>query len=253
MLRPRVIPCLLVSDGGLVKTQRFAHPTYVGDPNNAIRIFNEKEVDELIVIDIDASKERRGPNLQLIEEFAGECFMPLTYGGGIRSVEDAAQVFSLGVEKVCVQSGAVQSLSLITDIASRFGSQAVVVAVDVRRTSRGYHRLRWQSRWLKKPSWLQWLKEVQEHGAGEILLTDVDREGMLSGLNLSLIQQASTSIEIPVIAHGGVAAISDFQAAYRAGASAVAAGSFFVFYGPHRAVLISYLSAEDFEFLGTAL
>ncbi len=252
MLRPRVIPCLLVSNGGLVKTRRFLHPTYVGDPNNAIRIFNEKEVDELIVIDIDASKRRSGPNLSLIEEFAGECYMPVTYGGGIRSVADAADVLSLGVEKVSLQSGVVEKPTLIKEIASRFGNQAVVASVDVTSADKGHPRVRRKPRIRQEPPWLSWLKTLEDLGAGEILLTDVDREGSLVGINTYLIQQASSAVEVPLIAHGGVASLSDIRAAMGAGASAVAAGSFFVFYGPHRAVLISYLSSADFEYLGTA-
>ncbi len=251
MLRPRVIPCLLVSNSGLVKTRRFSHPTYVGDPNNAIRIFNEKEVDELIVIDIDASKRRSGPNLRLIEEFAGECYMPVTYGGGIRSVSDAANVLSLGVEKVSLQSGVIEKPTLITDIASRFGNQAVVASVDVISADKGRPKLHRKRRMRQQPPWLSWLKTLENLGAGEILLTDVDREGSLVGINPHLIQQASSAVEVPLIAHGGVASLSDIRSAISAGASAVAAGSFFVYYGPHRAVLISYLSSADFEYLGT--
>ncbi len=251
MLRPRVIPCLLVSNNGLVKTTRFSHPAYVGDPNNAIRIFNEKEVDELIVLDIEASKTRGGPNLRLIEEFAGECYMPVTYGGGIRSVSDAADVLSLGVEKVSLQSGVIETPTLITDIASRFGSQAVVASVDVVSAGKGRPKVRRYSQLRQQPPWLSWLKTLQDRGAGEILLTDVDREGTQAGINTNLIQQASSAVQVPLIAHGGVASLSDIQSAINAGASAVAAGSFFVFYGPHRAVLISYLSSADFEYLGT--
>lgn len=252
MLRPRVIPCLLVSNSGLVKTRQFSHPTYVGDPNNAIRIFNEKEVDELIVIDIDASKRRSGPDLRLIEEFAGECYMPVTYGGGIRSVSDAADILSLGVEKVSLQSSVIETPALITEIASRFGSQAVVASVDVVSTERGRPKLRREPRLRQQTPWLSWLKTLENLGAGEILLTDVDREGTQKGINPHLFQQASAAIQVPLIAHGGVASLSDIRAAMNAGASAVAAGSFFVFYGPHRAVLISYLTSADFEYLGTA-
>ena len=253
MLKPRVIPCLLVSDGGLVKTTRFSDPTYVGDPNNAIRIFNEKAADELIVIDIDASKQRRGPDLRLIEEFAGECYMPLTYGGGIRSVQDAANVLALGVEKISLQSSVVESPKLITDIASRFGNQAVVASVDVVSAGTGRPTLHWRPRLKKKPPWLSWLKALEDYGAGEILLTDVDSEGTQSGIVLDLFREASEAVEIPVIAHGGVGTLADIRSALGTGASAVAAGSFFVFYGPHRAVLISYLSDTDFEFLEVTL
>ena len=177
--------------------------------------------------------------------------MPVTYGGGIRSVSDAADVLSLGVEKVSLQSGVIETPTLITDIASRFGSQAVVASVDVVSAGKGRPKVRRYSQLRQQPPWLSWLKTLQDRGAGEILLTDVDREGTQAGINTNLIQQASSAVQVPLIAHGGVASLSDIQSAINAGASAVAAGSFFVFYGPHRAVLISYLSSADFEYLGT--
>lgn len=250
MLRPRVIACLLLSDGGLVKTRRFKNATYIGDPHNAIRIFNEKEADELIVIDISATKKDRGPDFALIEQFASECFMPVTYGGGIHSLTAASQLFSLGIEKVCMQSAAFQSPQLMTDVAARYGSQAVVSAVDVKGGDRGRPKLRWDKRWNYHGDWLSWTKKSQELGAGEILLTDVDREGTLAGVNLDLISAASSSVEIPVIANGGIGSKQDIKLALGAGASAVAAGSLFVFYGPHRAVLITYLDQDDFAYLG---
>lgn len=246
------MPCLLLSEGGLVKTRRFRSPQYVGDPNNAIRIFNEKEADELIVIDIGASRHGRGPDLPLIADFAGECFMPVTYGGGVTTVADAARILALGVEKVCVQSAVARSPRLVSDLASRFGSQAVVVAVDVRRgrwgreeamiTAPGERSIR---------DWETWMSSLVDAGAGEILLTAVDREGTLGGVDVDLIHRASSVIDVPLIANGGVSSIEDIGRAFAAGASAVAAGAYFVFYGPHRAVLISYPDEDAFQRLAS--
>jgi cyclase len=246
MLNHRVIPCLLLSAGGLVKTTKFAKPKYVGDPINAVKIFNEKEVDELMVLDIDASKEGRGPDFELIEQLAGECFMPLAYGGGIRTAEEARTLFKLGVEKVTLQSAAMRDPRIIAEIAEFAGEQAVVVAIDVKRN------------WLGKPKlfnaagvaarhdhWHDAIREAVAHGAGEILLNAVDRDGTMSGVDTALIGEASRIAPVPLIAIGGVGSTTDIRAAADAGASAVAAGAFFVFHGPHRAVLITYPRAEE--------
>lgn len=251
MLRPRVIPCLLVKGAGLVKTRQFKDPKYVGDPNNAIRIFNSKGADELIVLDIEASRARRGPNLEMIAQFADECYMPVCYGGGISTLDDAARILELGVEKVSIQTAAMSSYSLISAISSRFGSQAVVVSVDVRRARLGGARLYASAdRKPVKRSWQQWMAGAVDAGAGEVLLTSVDREGTMTGLDLDLIREASSSVTVPLIASGGASSVADIGAGLAAGASAVAAGSFFVFQGPHRAVLITYLDEEAFTSLG---
>lgn len=241
MLSHRVIPCLLLRNGGLVKTQKFANPKYVGDPINAIRIFNEKEVDELLVLDIDASKARCEPNYQLIEQFAGECFMPLCYGGGIVSVEQAQRLFSIGVEKVSVQTSALGNLDLVSEIASRYGNQSVVVSIDVKKNLLGQHKL-YSSATGKtlNQDWLDFLRKAVSAGAGEILVNAVDKDGTLSGMDLLLIEGAAAACTVPLIAVGGVGSLADIKAAVNAGASAVAAGAFFVYHGPHRAVLITY-------------
>ena len=249
MLRPRVIPCLLLSEGGLVKTRRFAEPVYVGDPNNAIRIFNTKEIDELIVLDIDASRRGRRPNLAVISEFADECFMPVCYGGGVTSVDDAAAILELGVEKVSLQSAALADPAVVTRIAGRFGSQAVVVSIDV-QSHRGISRMRRASD--GRPfggDWLEWARIAVEAGAREVLLTSVDREGTGLGLDLGMIRRAADALPVPVIANGGVGSLDDIRDGLAAGASAVAAGSYFVLHGPHRAVLITYLKEPDFASL----
>ncbi len=250
MLRPRVIPCLLVQGSGLVKTRQFKDPKYVGDPNNAIRIFNDKAADELIVLDIEASRFRRGPNFEMISQFADECYMPVCYGGGITTVDDASRIFELGVEKVSIQTAALSDYNLISAISSRYGSQSVMVSVDVKRSRLGGDRL-YASAQQKaiKPSWQEWMVGAVEAGAGEVLLTAVDREGTLSGLDLELISSAARSVPVPLIANGGVVSLDDIVAAFDAGASAVAAGAFFVFQGPHRAVLITYLDDPSFATL----
>lgn len=249
MLRHRIIPCLLLLNEGLVKTQQFKNPKYVGDPTNAIRIFNEKEVDELIILDIKASKEGREPNFKLIENLAGECFMPLCYGGGISNIDQVRRLFSIGVEKICVQTAAISNLKLITEIADKFGNQAITVSVDVKKDWLGRYRLHSLTRdFDKKETWIGWMKSAVDAGAGEIILNCVDNDGMMKGLNLDLIKLAAKAINVPLIAIGGVGSISDIREGIDAGASAISAGSFFVFHGPHRAVLITYPEYERFNF-----
>ena len=250
MLNPRVIPSLLLSEGGLVKTLRFAAPKYVGDPINAVRIFNDKEVDELMVLDIDATRERRGPDFELIEQLAGECFMPLCYGGGIRSFDDARTLFGLGVEKIAIQSAFLQDPSILRRIASHAGEQAVVASIDVERNWLGKYKVR-ASAGVRPVSidWRVLLREAVTNGAGEVLLTSVERDGTMKGMDLPLIEEASRSIEVPLIAAGGAGSLADISAAVGAGANAVAAGAFFVFHGPHRAVLITYPRYEELKAL----
>lgn len=248
MLKHRVIPALLLRGNGLVKTTKFKDPKYVGDPINAIRIFNEKEVDELMVLDITASKEGREPNFEMIEQFAGECFMPLAYGGGIRTVEHAKRIFASGVEKVCLQTAALSNPRLISDLAERFGSQSIIVSIDVKRNWLGQPRIyaSSQSKTLSG-NWLELMDTLIAAGAGEVLVNAVDKDGTLSGPDLDLIRQASEKIRVPMIAVGGVSSLADIKAAVNAGASAVAAGAFFVYHGPHRAVLITYPKYHELE------
>lgn len=250
MLKNRVIPALLLQGSGLVKTRKFSDPVYVGDPINAIRIFNEKEVDELMVLDIRASREGRDPNFSLIEKFAGECFMPLTYGGGIRTVDQAGRLFSLGVEKISVQTSALDDLSFVREVSDKFGSQSIVVSVDVERGFFGSPRLRkCGSGKLVNIPWLEFAQRAVAAGAGEILLNAVHKDGTLSGPDLPLISQASRSLPVPLIAVGGVSNLEDIKKCVEAGASAVAAGAFFVFHGPYRTVLITYPEYRELEIL----
>jgi cyclase len=248
MLKHRVIPTLLLHNGGLVKTQRFKAPKYVGDPINAIRIFNEKEVDELMVLDISASKENREPDYALIEQFASECYMPLTYGGGVRSVQQAQRIFASGVEKICVQTAALENLQLVRQLADRFGSQSIMVSLDIKKDWLGRAKAfaAAQGKTLST-DWLQLLEDLVGAGAGEVLLNAINKDGTLSGPDLDLIRQASEQIDVPLIAVGGVSSLADIKSAVKAGASAVAAGAFFVYHGPHRAVLITYPKYQELE------
>lgn len=250
MLKHRVIPALLLRNGGLVKTQKFGKHKYIGDPINAIRIFNEKEVDELVLLDIDASRQGREPDYALIESIAAECFMPLGYGGGISTIEQAGRIFSSGVEKIVLQTSALQNSALVTEIAQRFGSQSVVVSMDIKRDWLGRYRL-WSSssRRVLPADWLQALRSIVSAGAGEVLLNSVDRDGMQQGYDLRMIKVAAEAVDVPLIALGGAAELGHFVEAIEAGASAVAAGSLFVLQGAHRAVLISYPNYSELESL----
>ena len=237
----RAIPCLLLQDGGLVKTVQFKTPQYVGDPINAVRIFNEKYVDELIFLDIDASEKKRQPNYDLIERLAGECFMPFCYGGGIKTVQQAKKIVALGVEKIAICSAAINNLDVLTHISQDLGSQSVVGVIDVKRTLFGKYRVYDASRRKQTPlDPIEFAKRMILAGAGEIMINDVDRDGTYQGYDTQLISRVSQAIEAPLIACGGAGSLEDMQSVFGAGASAAAAGSIFVFYGPHRAVLINY-------------
>ena len=246
MLRTRVIPVLLLRDGCLVKTVRFGRFAYVGDPCNTVRIFNELEVDELLVLDISKDRAKRGPDLRLIADLAKECFMPVGYGGGIRSLDQARAVFSTGVEKVIINTAAAARPDLIGEIASVYGRQAVIVSIDVKcglfsretvRTDNGRHRTG------RDP--LVLAKEVENAGAGEILLTSIDREGTWNGFDLELVKRVAEAVSIPVIAHGGAGSLEHIKAVVKdAGASAVAVGSLVVFQKKNRGVLVNYPNLE---------
>lgn len=249
MHRVRVIPCLLLRGRGLVKTRQFTDAVYIGDPVNSVRIFSEKEVDELIVLDIDASRQGREPNYELIAEIAGECFMPMAYGGGVRTLDQIRRVIRSGVEKVVINSAAVRSIELITEAAAVFGSQAVVAGVDVRCSRSGGYRVVSQSATVQTDLKLvEYVKQLVAAGAGEIFLNSVDRDGMMKGYDLDLIRSVSSCVTIPVVASGGAGTVDHLVEAVRdAGASAVSAGSMFVFYGRHRAVLINYPKEVQFR------
>lgn len=237
----RVIPCLLLQDGGLVKTRRFRHPRYVGDPINAVRIFNDKYVDELVFLDIDASRTKSEPNYDLISRIAGECFMPLCYGGGIRTLVQARRIVAAGVEKIAVNSMAIDEPALLTALSHELGASSVVAGIDVKRDWRGRERVFHPgTRRLTQLDPVAHAQAVVAAGAGEIFLNSVDRDGSGKGFDRDLIARVCAAVTVPVIACGGAAGLDDMRAAVQSGASAAAAGSMFVFYGPHRAVLINY-------------
>lgn len=251
MLSTRVIPCLLLKDRGLVKTVRFRDPTYIGDPINAVKIFNDKEVDELVFLDISATCEGRKPPYRVIAEIASECFMPLGYGGGIRSVDDVKHVLALGVEKVIINSYAVERPGFIREVADRCGGQSIVVSIDVKRTLWGRYEVYTQGGC--KATGLdpaEHARNMEAQGAGEILLTSVDRDGTMSGFDIDLIRKVAGAVGVPVIACGGAGNLQHLADAVKlGGASAISAGSMFVFHGRHRAVLISYPARRELETL----
>jgi imidazole glycerol-phosphate synthase subunit HisF len=241
LLRTRVIPCLLLKKGGLVKTVGFASPKYVGDPINAVRIFNEKEVDELLLFDIEASKTGREPDYSHIQDIVSEAFMPIGYAGGVQTVEQAQRLVGLGVEKVAVNSAALRGLTLISEMAVLLGSQSVAVAVDVKKDWLGRYRLFDSS--VGKPVEGDVVGHVQkavEAGAGEIFVNSVERDGTNKGYDLELIRKVANGVHVPVIACGGAGKLEHFREAVDEGAAAVAAGSMFVYVGKHRAVMINY-------------
>jgi cyclase len=247
MLRARVIPCLLLRNSGLVKTIRFNDPKYVGDPINAVKIFNEKEVDELVLLDIEAARTN-GPNFELIAQIASEAFMPLCYGGGISTVSQAEKLIKLGVEKISVNTAALRDISLISNIAAELGSQSVVAGIDVKKDWFGrYQVFDPLRRKLTGIDPVEYAKKVAKAGAGEIFLNNVNADGTQAGYDLTPINLISRAVNIPLIACGGAANINHFCEAVTAGASAVAAGSMFVFEGRHRAVLITYPSYKELE------
>ena len=250
MLANRVIPILLLQGSGLVKTSKFKSPSYVGDPINAIKIFNEKEVDELILLDISASKKNSEPDYEMIENIASECFMPLSYGGGVNNIEQAQRIFSLGVEKISLQTSILENFTLLKKISEKFGSSSVIASIDVKKNMFGSFKLySSHSEKILNKSWSEHFKECISNGAGEILLNYVNNDGQRKGTNLELIKQASQLTTVPLIAAGGVGSLNDIKLTRDAGADAIGAGAFFVYHGPHNAVLITYPNYDDLKSL----
>lgn len=243
----RVIPVLLLKNMGLYKSVKFKDLKYVGDPINALKIFNEKEVDEIIFLDIEASVKNLEPNYQVLSDIASECFMPLCYGGGIKSIKQIEQILYTGVEKVAINTAAFENRALIEKAAQKFGSSTIVVSMDVKssllRGQRVYTR---SGTFNTKQTPVEYAKAMEAAGAGELMVNSIDADGTMNGYDLALIKQVSSAVSIPVIACGGAGSIKDMQeAVHMAEASAVAAGSFFVFRGKHRAVLITYPERKE--------
>jgi cyclase len=248
MRRIRVIPVLLLHNRGLVKSVKFKNYKYVGDPINAVKIFNEKEVDEICILDITATKQKKQPDITHITEIVSEAFMPLSYGGGVSNLEQAEKFFYNGVEKIVLNYSAAHRKNLIGEIADRYGSQSVMASID------------YKTNWLGKTSVytlngsedvkthpVDKAKKMQDCGAGEIILNSIERDGTYKGYDLPMIEKVSKAVNIPVVACGGASSVEDFRKAVDAGASAVAAGSMFVFQRPHNAVLISYPKQETLK------
>jgi len=240
MLRPRIIPCLLIKDKGLVKTVQFGDGKYVGDPLNAVKIFNEKEVDELMILDIDATIQKRGPAFELIKNIAIESRMPLCYGGGVKTVDQAKKIISLGVEKVALSSAAIENPRVISQIANAVGTQSVVVVIDVK------YRGGVSSAEVMSHNPVPFARKCEQLGAGEIVINSIDKDGMMNGFDMKLMKEIRDSISLPMTILGGAASLDDISCAIKEfGVIGVAAGSLFVFKGKYKAVLITYPNAEE--------
>ncbi len=236
-----------------MKTERFRAPKYIGDAINAVKIFNEKEVDELFLFDISATRRRRKPDFKLVEQIASEAFMPVCYGGGVRHVDDARTLLQLGIEKIAVNTGALIRLSLLGEIRDRFGAQCVVGVVDVKRRILGGRNIYSHSGVpIPERDPVRWARAMVNAGAGEILLQNVDRDGTMEGFDLDLLKSFESTLSVPLVAAGGARSVEDMRAAFDAcPLSGVSVGARFVYQGPHRAVLISYLSSAELTSLQT--
>jgi imidazole glycerol-phosphate synthase subunit HisF len=247
-MRARVIPTLLVDRGGLVKTVRFKDQTYVGDPINAVRLFNDMEVDEIIVMDISATRSGKEPNIAFIREFASESFMPFCYGGGVSTITQMGELFNQGAEKVALNHVLLLDRSLVREAVKAFGSQSVVGCLDVKKDFMGRNRV--YDHAAKKPVPTPpetYARQLEEEGVGEIFLYSVDRDGMMKGYDLELIRKVCSGLSVPVIACGGAGSIGDLVEAVKAGAAAVAAGSIFVYQGRQKGVLINYPTQQELD------
>lgn len=242
----RVIPVLLLRRKALVKTVRFQDPSYVGDPINTVRIFNEKEVDELVFLDIICSRDNTEPQFDLVEDISRECFMPFAYGGGLRTLEQVQQVLARGAEKAIINTAAHENPAFVTEAAERFGSQSIVVSIDVQKKRQGLLGGKQDEVMVKcgqqrtKTDPAEYAQRMVELGAGELLLTSIDRDGTFSGFDTELVRRITESVDVPVVACGGAGNLDDMKQAVDAGATGAGAGSIFVYQGAQRAVLINY-------------
>jgi cyclase len=247
MLRPRIIPSLLLHENGLVKTVNFKLPKYVGDPINAVRIFNEKQVDELAFFDIDATVQNKDPDYKLIEKLANQSRMPLCYGGGVKTADQAQRIFGLGIEKIALSSAVFQNPTLVTQIANRVGIQSVIVVLDVKKKLLGGYEI--YSHNGKRSTGInpfKFAKNMEQLGAGEIIVNSIDQDGTMKGYDLALIEKIAESISIPLTVLGGAGSLGDIEKVIdKHGVIGVAAGSLFVFKGPYKAVLINYPSQKE--------
>ena len=249
MLQVRVMPCLLLQEGRLVKTKKFKSPVYVGDPINAIKIYNEKEVDELVVLDISATKERRDPQFDLLEDIASECFMPICYGGGVRNMAQLKKIFSLGFEKVALNTYAAENPDFIKEAAATYGSQSIVASIDVKKGFlKGYNVMTRSGSNKVSANPASYAKMMQDAGAGEILLYSIDKDGTWEGFDIELVKTITNAVTLPVVACGGAGNLAHIKAVVKeGGASAVAIGSMAVFQGKDLGVLIKFPKRLDLE------
>lgn len=250
MVYPRIIPCLLIRNKGLVKTIQFSDPKYVGDPLNAVKIFNEKEADELIVFDIDATVEKREPDYDRIKNLANECRMPLCYGGGVKTVEQAMKILSLGVEKISLSSVVLENTQIVSMIAKRLGSQSVVVTLDIKRdlSSKKYEIYTHNGKRQTGITPFKLIPKLQDLGAGEIVINSIDNDGKMKGYDFNLIDKIYSSIQVPMSVVGGAGSLNDIEKLInRYGIIGAVAGSLFVFKGTYRAVLINYPNKTEKE------
>ena len=247
MLRSRIIPCLLVHRGGLIKTVGFREPKYVGDPINAVKIFNEKEVDELMVLDIDATVHGKEPDFKMIEDLAAECRMPLCYGGGIKNEKQAAHIISLGVEKVALSSALIRNPTLASSISAIIGKQSLVLVLDIKKSILGrYFVYTHNGSKNTKLDPFQLASDVARHGVGEIVINSIDRDGHMNGYDVDLADQMRRAVDTPMTVLGGAGSLDDIRNLIeRFGIIGAAAGSIFVFKGRYRAVLINYPTVTD--------
>jgi len=244
----RLIPVLLVSGGGLYKTINFEKPRYLGDPINAVRIFNDKEVDEICILDIGIYRGEAPLSLADLEAIVSEAFVPISYGGGISSVDQARRILQVGVEKLCINSAAVARRQLIAELASEFGSSAVVVSIDVRKKRGNYLVVSEGGKRTTKLDLVEWVDEVTALGAGELLINSIDRDGVMSGYDVELLRRVTSRVEVPVVGCGGAGSIEHLlDAIVQGGVTGAAAGSMFVYQGPHRAVLINFPNRSQFN------
>jgi len=248
MILPRIIPCLLIQNGGLVKTVNFKSPKYIGDPLNAVRIFNELAVDELIFLDINASLLRKEPNYELIKKLSSECNMPLCYGGGLNSINQVERIVSYGVEKIALNSASFQKNNLISDAVKIFGSQSLVLSIDIKKSKffRNNYEIYNKTQNKRLPEVLSHIINMQKLGIGEILVNSVDKDGIMTGYDFDLVDYIRPSIKVPLTIMGGAGEYNDFKNLYkRYGLVGMAAGSTFVFSGKFRAVLINYPNKKE--------
>ena len=248
MINRRITPCLLLSGHKLVKTVKFDNPKYVGDPINAVKIFNDKEVDEIMIIDIDAALNGSEPQFDYLKEVVTESFVPICYGGGITRLDQIDKLLQIGIEKVSLNSVNAQGLDLVTLASQKHGAQSIVGAVDIKLNFLGQPKVFFKNKKYKTSlDYMSYVQALEKAGAGEILINFVDRDGTYKGYDFDLVKKISEALAVPTIFLGGASSENDFSKAFELGASAVAAGSLFVFHGPHRAVLINYPSRKNIE------